>query len=63
MAKGRPVKKVQKTNTDIEKVQEGLMRSLGTKVRILGSNKKGKILIEYYSSDELDRLIDILKGG
>jgi ParB family chromosome partitioning protein len=63
MAKGTPVKKVQKTNADIEKVQEALMRSLGTKVRILGSNKKGRILIEYYSSEELDRLIDILKGG
>ncbi len=63
MAKGKPVKKVQKANADIEKVQEALMRSLGTKVKILGSNKKGKILIEYYSSDELERLIDILKGG
>lgn len=62
MAKGQPVKKVQKSNADIEMLQEGLMRSLGTKVRIAGSGRKGRIVIEYYSSDELDRLVGILKG-
>lgn len=62
MAKGRPIKKMQKSNADIEMLQEGLMRSLGTKVRIAGSGRKGRIVIEYYSSDELDRLVGILKG-
>lgn len=62
LAKGKPLKRVQKTNADIEMLQEGLMRSLGTKVRIAGSGRKGRIVIEYYSSDELDRLVGILKG-
>lgn len=62
LAKGKPLKRVQKTNADIEMLQEGLMRSLGTKVRIAGSGRKGRIAIEYYSSDELDRLVGILKG-
>lgn len=63
MGKEKPEKKARKTSSDIEKLQETLMRSLGTKVRISGSNKKGSIVLEYYSSDELERLIDILKGG
>jgi len=34
---------------------------LGTKVRIVSKNKKiGRIEIEYYSLEELDRLLDIL---
>lgn len=63
MVKGRPGKKAHKTSSDIEKVQETLIRLLGTKVMISGNNKKGRIVLEYYSSDELERLIDILKGG
>lgn len=61
-AKGRPAKKVQKISADIETLQGGLMRSLGTKVKIAGSGRKGRIVIEYYSADELDRLVGILKG-
>ena len=35
---------------------------LGTKVAInQKDNKKGKIEIEYYSMDELDRIIDLLQ--
>lgn len=63
IAKGQPEKKVRKASADIDRLQEGLMRSLGTKVRIAGSGRKGKIVIEYYSSDELDRLVSILRGG
>jgi len=41
-------------------LEENLMRSLGTKVNLLGGEKKGKIEIEYYGDDDLDRLIDLL---
>ncbi len=41
-------------------LEENLMRSLGTKVSLLGGEKKGKIEIEYYGDDDLDRLIDLL---
>jgi ParB family chromosome partitioning protein len=44
----------------ISSLEEKLIRSLGTKVRILHKGKKGKIEIEYYSLDELDRLLEIL---
>lgn len=51
-----------KKDPQIESLQEKLIRSLGTKVRIYHKGKKGKIEIEYYSLDELDRLLDILMG-
>jgi len=46
----------------IVSLEEKLMQSLGTKVRIIhrSHNKGGKIEIEYYSLDDLDRLLDIL---
>jgi ParB family chromosome partitioning protein len=63
LAKGKAVKKVQKSSAEMANLQEALMRSLSTKVRIAGSGRKGRIVIEYYSPDELERLIGILKGG
>jgi ParB family chromosome partitioning protein len=41
-------------------VETSLSRALGTKVRLRGGLKKGRIEIEYYSQDELTRLIDFL---
>jgi len=46
----------------ISSLEEKLIRNLGTKVRIMNQGKKGKIEIEYYSLEELDRLLDILLG-
>ncbi len=41
-------------------LEEGLMRTLGTKVNLVVGNKKGKIEIEYYGDSDLERLIDLL---
>jgi ParB family chromosome partitioning protein len=46
----------------IASLEEKLIKSLGTKVRIVNKGKKGKIEIEYYSFEELERLLDILLG-
>jgi ParB family chromosome partitioning protein len=42
-------------------IVEELQRVLGTKVRIVGKPKRGRIEIEFYSQDELDRIIDLLR--
>jgi ParB family chromosome partitioning protein len=41
-------------------VEKTLERVLGTKVRIRGRGKGGRIEIDYFSHDELDRLLDRL---
>jgi ParB family chromosome partitioning protein len=58
----RPPKVKFKRDPQISSLEEKLIKSLGTKVRIVNKGKKGKIEIEYYSLDELDRLLEILLG-
>ncbi|SHM18204.1 chromosome partitioning protein, ParB family [Caldanaerovirga acetigignens] len=41
-------------------VAEQLQRALGTKVRIKGSERRGRIEIEYYSEDELERILEVI---
>ncbi len=43
-------------------LEQSLSRSLGTKVRVRGSQTKGRIEVEFYSREELMRLIDLLDG-
>ena len=50
-----------KKNPDVVHVENELKNIFGTRVSISKSGKKGKIEIEYYSSDELNRLIELLK--
>ena len=46
---------------EITAVERELMTLLGTKVNITGDENKGKIELEYYSLDELNRLIDAMR--
>ena len=47
-------------NPFYREIQEGLQKLLGTKVSISKGAKKGKIEIEYYSEEELARIIEII---
>ena len=43
-------------------IEEKIRSILGTKVHVVHkSNNKGKIEVEYYSNEELERLIDLLE--
>lgn len=48
---------------DLERVEEDLRRALGTKVSLARSRRGGRIVIEYYSDEDLGRLYDRLTGG
>lgn len=47
---------------NVTRVEEELKAVLGTKVTINNTGNKGKIEIEYYSKDELERLLELLKS-
>lgn len=47
-------------STEIKDLINLMQRKLGTKVNIIGNNKKGRIYIDYYDQDDLDRLYDLL---
>jgi len=50
--------------TPYRTMEEDLSRSLGTKVKIKGTGKKGTIVIRYYSEEELERLAHFInKAG
>lgn len=51
------------SDPDMERVEEDLRRALGTKVSLARSRRGGRIVIEYYSDEELGRLYERLTGG
>ncbi len=44
-------------------LEEELQKLLGTKVRLSFRKSRGKLVVEYYSMDELDRIVRIIKKG
>lgn len=49
-------------NPDLAKVESNLKEALGTRVNIKYSGKKGKIELEFFSREELERLIEMLES-
>lgn len=56
--KGR---KARRRDPDILNLEMEISRLLGTKVRIRTGKKKGKIEIEFYSSDDFERILGLLR--
>ena len=52
---------IDKYQLEVNELQEKLKAALGTKVIIQHKGSKGKIEIEYYSNEELERIIDLLE--
>ena len=50
-----------RTSPDIRDLEQRLIEKLGTKVEVRGSASKGKIQISYFSADDLERILQILK--
>ena len=48
-------------NQHIIDIEEEVQRLMGTRVRLIYGKKRGKIQIEYYSPEDLERLIDLLR--
>ena len=65
MVEGRKAKHVDEIDTDpnVKAAVQELERILGTRVRIIEKAKqKGRIEIEYYSADDLDRIYTAIVG-
>ena len=58
------MKKEKKVDLNLQlafkEIEKSISSSLGTNVKIASKGKKGIIQIEYYSSEELERIVDIL---
>ncbi|MBU4140536.1 MAG: ParB/RepB/Spo0J family partition protein, partial [Candidatus Omnitrophica bacterium] len=43
-------------------LEEQLQQILGTKVKIIAGRKRGRVILEYYSVSDLERIINLLKS-
>lgn len=60
----KAAKPAERKDANIIQLEDELRRRLGTKVFIrAGKKQRGKIEIEYFSLDELERLLAIFRGG
>lgn len=58
-----PVKKEKpRLPAELAQLEESFRESLGTKVSLAGSNTRGKITIEYFSREDLERVFDKIAG-
>tara|TARA_B100001029_G_C15057173_1_gene455314 strand:- start:497 stop:1357 length:861 start_codon:yes stop_codon:yes gene_type:complete len=57
----KKIKNVSSPNLELTKIENDLVRFLGTKVTVQKNNKgKGKIHMDFYSDSDLQRLLDII---
>lgn len=61
-ATGASRRRFKKQDPSVQALEEELQKLLGTKVSIMHQKKRGRILIEYYSNEDLDRILDILRS-
>ena len=45
---------------ELKAIEDKIRKALGTKVSVTAKAKGGKIVIEYYSNDELERILDTI---
>jgi ParB family chromosome partitioning protein len=49
-----------KDDVQYREIEERLKEVFGTKVKLVSGRNRGKIMIEYYSNDELDRILELV---
>jgi ParB family chromosome partitioning protein len=62
-APAREPREAHQPSPQVRRLSEELQRTLGTKVSIHDRGKKGQVVIEYFSYDDLDRLVDRIMHG
>lgn len=61
IAKHKTTKRRIAKDNHILELESELQHILGTKVKVIHGRKRGKIQIEYYSLDDLDRILNIIR--
>jgi ParB family chromosome partitioning protein len=66
LAERKPDQKAKKEkparSADLTRLEESFREALGTRVSLAGNNSRGKIVIEYYSREDLERVYDRMTG-
>jgi ParB family chromosome partitioning protein len=56
----KPKKEKEQLSLEMKDLIITMQRKFSTKVNVVGNNKKGRIYIDYYNSDDLDRIYDLI---
>ena len=56
-----PLNKVKEQSLELKELINDMQRIFATKVSAIGNDNKGRIYIDYYSRDDLDRLSDLME--
>lgn len=64
-AEAKPKKKKENLSVKLafEKIEKSVSSSLGSNVKISGRTDKGTVKIDYYSSEELDKIVKVLSAS
>ena len=57
----KPPKPKAQISLELKDLIQDMQRVLGTKVSVLGNDHKGRIYIDYYTRDDLDRINDLIQ--
>ncbi|MCH7761649.1 ParB/RepB/Spo0J family partition protein [candidate division TA06 bacterium] len=60
---GKKRSRKERKSPELSALERELMEKFGTRVRIEGKGKRGKVVIEYYSYEDLERIVEILQKG
>ena len=58
----KPPKKPVEQSLELKDLVSRMQKVMATKVTALGNDNKGRIYIDYYSRDDLDRIVDIVES-
>ena len=54
--------RVKSYSIEYKEIEEKLKEIFGTKVKLISKRNKGKIMIEYYSNEELERILEMVES-
>ena len=57
----RPSRRTREKDVHLAQLEEELQHRLGTRVRIIQGKKRGRLEISYYSNEDLDRILDLIR--
>ena len=56
-----PAEKIkQEQSLELKELVNDMQRAFATKVSVMGNDRKGRIYIDYYSRDDLDRIVELM---
>ncbi|MFH1594675.1 MAG: ParB/RepB/Spo0J family partition protein [Candidatus Omnitrophota bacterium] len=59
----KPIRKQVPQEEHLARIEEELQHHLGTRVKVIHGKKRGRVEIFYYSNEDLDRILDLIKKG